>query len=217
MYLSKRLKAIASFVGDNTKVIDVGCDHALLDIYLLFNRKNISCVAIDSNINALKGAIQNIKKYNMEDRITLMHNDGLSYIQINKTDTIVISGLGSYTIINILTKANLDNANNIIIQSNNELYILRKSMSKLGYMIEDEKVIFEKGMYYVIIRFLKGKAKYSFMDYYLGPKIRKQNNDYVNYMTSVKQDIIKNLPKKYIFTHIKNRVMIYLLKKELSN
>ena len=32
--LSKRLSAIASFVSNNAVIADIGCDHALLDIYL---------------------------------------------------------------------------------------------------------------------------------------------------------------------------------------
>ena len=41
MKISNRLKLIASFVDDDSKVIDVGCDHALLDIFLVLNKKNI--------------------------------------------------------------------------------------------------------------------------------------------------------------------------------
>ena len=32
--ISKRLETIASLVPINSKVIDIGCDHGLLDIYL---------------------------------------------------------------------------------------------------------------------------------------------------------------------------------------
>ena len=32
--LSKRLEAISSLVPNNSKIIDIGCDHGLLDIYL---------------------------------------------------------------------------------------------------------------------------------------------------------------------------------------
>ena len=33
--LSKRLEAISSLIPNKSKVIDIGCDHGLLDIYLL--------------------------------------------------------------------------------------------------------------------------------------------------------------------------------------
>jgi len=37
MKLSKRLKAICDFVPNNAEIIDVGADHALVDIYLTKN------------------------------------------------------------------------------------------------------------------------------------------------------------------------------------
>ena len=42
--LSKRLKAIVSLVETN-EIIDIGCDHALIDIYL--TNKGYNCTAID--------------------------------------------------------------------------------------------------------------------------------------------------------------------------
>ena len=35
--LSKRLSKIACMVKENSVIADIGCDHALLDIYLLKN------------------------------------------------------------------------------------------------------------------------------------------------------------------------------------
>ena len=57
--LSYRLKKIASLIDPNKVVIDVGCDHGLLDIYLTLYNKNI-CTASDINKNALSSAINNI-------------------------------------------------------------------------------------------------------------------------------------------------------------
>ena len=34
MDISKRLEMVASFVNEDAFLMDVGCDHALLDIYL---------------------------------------------------------------------------------------------------------------------------------------------------------------------------------------
>ena len=68
MIISKRLKTIAELVPNNSNVIDVGCDHALLDIYLALN-KNTTCIAIDINENALSNAVNNIKKYKLNNQI----------------------------------------------------------------------------------------------------------------------------------------------------
>ena len=61
--LSKRLEVISSFVEDNSRVIDIGCDHGLLSIYLVNKYKNIKVIASDINRNALDTAINNIKNF----------------------------------------------------------------------------------------------------------------------------------------------------------
>ena len=59
MRLSKRLKAITEFVDKEDRIIDIGCDHALLDIYIkeninLFKDKIIISDEISSGIVPLK-------------------------------------------------------------------------------------------------------------------------------------------------------------------
>ena len=71
--LSSRLKSLAEFIDDNCNVVDIGCDHGLLDIYLVQNRKNIVVVASDVNENALNNAKSNIKKYKL-DKIVKINN-----------------------------------------------------------------------------------------------------------------------------------------------
>ena len=39
--LSLRLKKIAKYVDDYSNIVDIGCDHGLLDIYLVQTNKNI--------------------------------------------------------------------------------------------------------------------------------------------------------------------------------
>ena len=53
MNISNRLKTIADMIDGNYHVIDVGCDHALLDIYLTLNKK-IKCTAIDNKEKVIK-------------------------------------------------------------------------------------------------------------------------------------------------------------------
>ena len=67
--LSKRLKKIADYIPENSRIVDIGCDHALLDIYLVQTKKTNQIIASDINPNALKNAKKNIKKYNLEDKI----------------------------------------------------------------------------------------------------------------------------------------------------
>lgn len=215
MRLSKRLKAIAMMVDDNTHIIDVGCDHGLMGIYAIMHKKNCTCLAIDSNTNALKVAIANINKYKLNDSIKAVKNEGLDNVVISENDIVVLSGLGTRTIKNILRKTDIASLKTIIIQSNNDLYDLRKYIVKLGFYIIDEQVVFEKDKYYVIIKFSKGSLKYTYMDYYLGPKIRKHNNEYVNYLIDTKRYILSTIPSSNFIRKLKIRILIHYLKKEL--
>ena len=102
MKISKRLKAISNFITDNSNVIDVGCDHALLDIYLFNNKKNIQLIASDIKPGPLEQAKKNIKKYKLDNVIETRISNGLNNIDKNEIDTIVISGMGAHTIVGIL-------------------------------------------------------------------------------------------------------------------
>lgn len=176
--LSKRLEVVASFIEDNSKVIDIGCDHGLLSIYLARKYPNIKIIASDINKNALSSAINNIKEANLEDRIETRLGSGLEVVTKEEIDTIVISGMGSNTIVGILkySKDKLVNVNNIIIQSNTDLYFLRKNITSIGYYIEDEVLVEDKGIIYTVIKFIKGKKKYNYKELYLGPILLEKND-----------------------------------------
>ena len=60
--LSDRLKAIVKFVDKKDNIVDVGCDHGYLSIYLIENKLVNKVIASDINQNALNSAINNIKK-----------------------------------------------------------------------------------------------------------------------------------------------------------
>lgn len=47
MKINARLKKIGDLVEANSFCLDVGCDHALLDIYLIHRDKNIKTIASD--------------------------------------------------------------------------------------------------------------------------------------------------------------------------
>ena len=157
MNISNRLKTIADMIDSNYHVIDVGCDHALLDIYLTLNKK-IKCTAIDNKEKVINYSKENIEKYNLTSKIELILNDGLENIKIHDDDVVVLAGLGTKTILNIIANKNIKH---LIVQSNDDVYNLRYQLTKLNYKVIDEKIVYEKKKYYTIIKLEKGKAKYS--------------------------------------------------------
>ena len=206
--LSKRLLSIANLVSDNSKVADIGCDHGLVSIYLAMNKQNISIIASDINQNALDNAIKNINKYHLEDKIKVCLSNGLDNIN-DEIDTIIISGMGGHTIIDILTnnQEKLNTVNNIIIQSNNDIEYVRRKIVKLGYYISKEKLILDKNIYYTVILFTKGKKKYTNKEYYFGPILLKENSkifiERKNKEYTKLVNIKNNIPKRKLLIRLK--------------
>ena len=177
--ISKRLEAISSLIPVNSNVIDVGCDHALLDIYLYQNKISSKIIASDINKNALNNAIENIKKCHLEKYIETRLGEGLDTLtNEDNIDTIIISGMGTNTIIDILksNQKKLANIKNIIIQSNTQVPILRKELTKLNYKIDNEIIIIDNKKTYIIIKFIKGYQKYTKKELYFGPILIKNNS-----------------------------------------
>lgn len=206
--LSKRLLTIANLIDDNSKVADIGCDHGLVSIYLAMNKQNISIIASDINQNALDNAIKNINKYHLEDKIKVCLSNGLDNIN-DEIDTIIISGMGGHTIVDILTnnQEKLNTVNNIIIQSNNDIEYVRRKIVKLGYCINKEELILDKNIYYTVILFTKGKKKYTNKEYYFGPILLKENSkifiEKKNKEYTKLVNIKNNIPKRKLLIRLK--------------
>ena len=208
--LSKRLEVVASFIQDNTKVIDIGCDHGLLSIYLANKHKNIKIIASDVNKNALTSAKKNIKTAKLQNKIEKRLGSGLEVITPDEIDTVVIAGMGSNTIVGILkySKDKLQNVNNIIIQSNTDLYFLRKNITNIGYYIEDEVLVEDKNIIYTVIKFSKGKKKYSHKELYLGPILLNKNNKLFQKKNEKELQTLKMINKNITKGHYLYRLKI---------
>ena len=187
---SKRLLEISKFISKTDSVIDVGCDHAYLSIYLKKNKLCKNVIASDISSNALEYAKKNIKKYNVD--IPLYVSDGLKNIN-EYYDTVIISGMGTNTILNILDIPN--KPRKIVLCSNNEHYKLRKELNKMGYMLTSESIIYENKHYYIIMNYLKGYQKLSNISLKYGIS---NNKEYFKYLYNKNKLLIKkaNIKKK---------------------
>ena len=103
MKMNQRLKKIGDLVDANSFCLDIGCDHAFLDIYLVKQDKNIQAIASDIAEGPLAQAQKNIKKEKLEGKIKLSLADGLESYQ-NGVDTVIISGMGGRAMISIFKR-----------------------------------------------------------------------------------------------------------------
>lgn len=220
--LSSRLKSIAEYIDDNTNMVDIGCDHGLLDIYLIHNKNNIKIIASDVNENALSNAKNNIKKYKLECKIKTVLSNGLDNIDTTNIDTIVISGMGAHTIVGILYNnlKKLKNIKKIVIQSNNDIDFLRYKLTKIGYYINREQLVKEGKHIYTIIEFMKGYRFYTRKQLYFGPVLLKENSNLFKEKCSIELDKLKKfypmIPRSHYHHRLKTYWKIKILIKILS-
>lgn len=210
--LSKRLESLAQFVLKNDRVVDVGCDHGYLSIFLVENNLAKKVVASDINQNALNMAINNIKKRNL--KIETVLSDGLNNIDMHDINTIIISGMGTATILHILANhEKMKNVNKIIIQSNNDHELLRKSISKMGYFLTDEKYIKDKDKWYITSLFIKSDKVNTKKELEWG---LLNNVQYNKYLIDKEQNILKKIPLRHFKIKFSKYFKIRKLKKAIS-
>ncbi len=206
--LSNRLKAIVKFVDKKDSIVDVGCDHGYLSIYLVENKLVKKVIASDINQNALNSAISNIEKSNLDIETVL--SDGIQDINLKGINTLVISGMGTSTILHILSDSNkLKNINKLLLQSNNDHEDLRRNLNKIGYYLEDETYTFDKGKWYVTCKFIKSDNKNNeeVIKYGL-----LNNTEYNEYLLSYEDGIVKRIP----WTSFKAKIKAILKYKKLK-
>ena len=186
-----RIEAIYSFISESDKVVDVGCDQAKLGIMLA--KRNQSSIASDISEKVIKKAKNDIKS----DLIDLRVSNGLENIKEGEADTLVLSGMGSHTILDILNNTKL-RFNKIITISNNDHDLLRLKMNELDYMVDSEQIIKENNKYYNLIVFVPGNKKYNDyeINFGLNHKDKELYNEYLDYLKNKYKNIKKSSKNK---------------------
>ena len=220
MKISKRLKVISEFIDETDRLIDIGCDHAILDIYLCEIYDNINIIASDIHEGALNQAKTNIERHNLKNRIETRLGDGLLIINPSEFDTIVISGMGFHNIKKILSnEPKMINYPKIIIQCNTDVVKLRKFVIKLGYKITREELVMDNDIIYTVIKFEKGEEKYNYDQIYFGPRILENKDELFYEYYSKKllkyENLLLQLPWYEVNSIIHHKHLIKIIRRAL--
>ena len=221
MKINDRLKKIGDLVDANSLCLDIGCDHALLDIYLVKEKNQQKAIASDIALGPLEKANENIKKYRVEDKVITRLGNGLD-TYTDDIDTAIASGMGGRTIIGIF-KNNLKitkKLNQIIVSPNNYQKDFRKFFTSIGFYIEDEELVKDGKYIYQIIKLKKGRKRYSKKEMFFGPVLLTQKNklfkDYFTRELTSRKIMIDLLPKNYRLKKYLTKKEITMIEKELS-
>lgn len=142
-------------------MVDVGCDQAKLSLMLA--ERNMSSIASDISEKVISKAKSDISNPLIDFRVS----NGLEKINEGEADTLVLSGMGTYTILEILNNTKL-RFKKIITISNNYHNILREKMNNLNYKVSKEQIIKENNKYYNLILFEQGNKDYTEEEIELG-------------------------------------------------
>ncbi|XP_060603150.1 MTRF1L release factor glutamine methyltransferase-like [Ruditapes philippinarum] len=131
------------------KVLEVGCGAGVLAVYILHKLPNVKCVAMDISKPSCELTMDNAKRYNLQDRIEVIHGDIL-------TDSVVseLSQRGPYDVVlsnpPYLTTEEISELDNEIVQfedhdalfgGNDGLDVVRKVIVESGKFFKDENSV----------------------------------------------------------------------------
>ncbi|MGT2887166.1 tRNA (adenine(22)-N(1))-methyltransferase TrmK [Streptococcus didelphis] len=181
--ISNRLRNVADFVPQNSKLLDVGSDHAYLPIFLVENKKIQRAIAGEVVRGPYESAQKNVKEASLEGNIEVRLANGLAAFDLeDKIDVITICGMGGRLIAEILEagKDKLSGVKRLILQANNREDDLRNWLVKNQFCLVAEKIITENNKYYEIIVAEHGQASLSKEALRFGPfLLREKSPDFV--------------------------------------
>jgi len=200
MRLSPRLAKIVDLLLLPARVIDVGTDHAYLAIHIAETTTSAKIIASDYNKQPCEAALNHVQQAGVEDRVEVRQGSGLSVLSKDEVDQVVIAGMGSRTIIDIL-KDDYDLAQSLerlVLQPMAGSSSLRKWLVGNNFKIVDEALVKEEDKLYQIIVAQPGKMEVN-DDFILeiGPLLLKKNDnlleDYFNKLKDEWEKVINKI------------------------
>ncbi len=143
MALDERLRVVASMVEKGSRIADIGTDHAYLPVWLVENGVCPSAIAADLRSHPLEMARRHIEEAELTQVIQTRLGDGLSPIDPEEVDAIIIAGMGGETIAAILRAAEwlTHCPKRLILQPMTKAEETRRQIFESGYMIAEEHLV----------------------------------------------------------------------------
>ena len=153
MQLSLRLSAVAGLVTRGNRLVDVGCDHGYLPVYLYQNQIIPKAIAMDVRKGPLSRAQEHIAQYGLGEYIETRLSDGLAALKEGEGDTLVIAGMGGELIIKILENGRhmWDSVKQWVLSPQSEIFKVRRWLFENGFVIRKEDMVLEDGKFYTVM------------------------------------------------------------------
>jgi len=214
--ISVRLKEISKHIPKASFFADIGSDHAYLPSYVCLNDKEATAIAGEVNKGPYNKAKEVVNTFQLNNRIDVRLGDGLSVLESDEPDTLVIAGMGGKLIEYLLNK-DLNKTlkiNKLILQPNLDANRLRKWLIKYNYNLVNEKVIEENAHFYEILVAEKSNKSNVYSEsidlekqIYFGPYLIKERSvEFINKWEEEKKKlsrIIKEMKQAKLINHKK--------------
>lgn len=148
-------------VTEGNRLVDVGCDHGYLPLYLYLNKKIPSAIAMDVRPGPLSRAREHIAEYGLEKYIETRLSDGLSALSPGEGDTLTVAGMGGPLMERILMAKEevRESFQELILQPQSDIPHFRRFLREIGWEIIEEEIVLEDGKFYPMMKAVRGKAQ----------------------------------------------------------
>ncbi len=155
--MANRIIELAKLIKKNSVIADIGTDHAYLIIELFKLNKIKYAYAVDNKDGPIRNAINNINKYNLEDKCKVIKADGLNFNVSKDIDTLVFAGLGGLNTIQIIedNKKKLKYIKYIVTDIHRDDIKVKKYLNDLGFKVNKSVDIIDKKKGYHLVRYVK--------------------------------------------------------------
>lgn len=221
MKLTKRMETILSVADRTDTLADIGCDHGKITIAALQRGVANRAFATDISKPSLKKAEILAQAMGYADRVVCKAGDGLAPIRNEAVTAAMIAGMGGMLVCDILEQGKdvAKRLDYIILSPNTDIEHVRMYLSA-EFEILDEKLCFEEGHYYFILKIRYGNGFcYSKEELAFGRHLLRRKDavllQYLQYRLKIEQNILQKLTAAGVNT-LKSQKIIEQLKEVIT-
>jgi len=148
--LSPRLTAVADLIPRGARVVDLGSGHGLLPQQLLACGRAGVCIATERD----RRTAARLRHLEATSGLEIRVGDGLAALKPgDDVDVLVMAGLGARSMLRILSAGRFDvtSLRRLVLQPQTESGLLRRWLVEKGRTIVDERMVVDRGRFYVAI------------------------------------------------------------------
>jgi tRNA (adenine22-N1)-methyltransferase len=156
--LSVRLEFIKSFYHQEQLVFDIGCDHGQLGLSFQ-NHPSVSEIhLVDPSAPVIETLRNKVKTAYITKNLFIHHEKGQKIQPGKRSSCIFVAGMGGREIQDIIESLlpTISADSRFVVSPHRNILSLRETLSKLPITLEEEAVVIDEGVFYLIMSMVPG-------------------------------------------------------------